>query len=189
GLALAAFRNRVRHPDVAVAIDVEPMRIVHQAAAELDLHVAVGIELHDRIECRSTAVLRGAAVERPQALAVGIDLDADGRAPGAARRQLRPILLQLIRIGIGVGVVGLGEYPLSREGDERGHAYAQHQRDAACSSHAILPVAFLLRTVLPSSQSYISFAPGRRGDGDYFEVSRWVPDTCRRIENGLASSS
>src|SRR5689334_1896186 len=77
GLALAALRNRVGDPDVAVAIDMEAVRIVHHAAAELDLHVAVGVELHDWIERRATTVQRGAAVKCPQALAVGIDLDAD----------------------------------------------------------------------------------------------------------------
>jgi hypothetical protein len=98
----AALRNRVGHPDVAVAVDMETVRIVHRAGAELGLQVAIGIELHDRIERRIAAVVRRAAVERPQALAVGIDLNADGRAPFAVGRQLRPVLLELVRIGIGV---------------------------------------------------------------------------------------
>src|SRR5262249_28970941 len=148
----AALANRVGDPDVAVAIDVEAMRIVDSAAAEFDLHVAAGIELHDRVERRATAVQRGTAVERPQALAVRIDLDADGRAPFAALRQLRPVLLQLIGIGIGVRIIGLSEYPLSRECGERERASTQQQRSIACGLHVVfLPYGFhydfLVRTV------------------------------------------
>src|SRR5262249_50442962 len=96
------------------------------------------------IERRATAVQRRAAVERPQALAVGVDLDADGRAPGAARRQLRPVLLQLVGIGIGVGIIGLGEYPFTRERGERDRACTQQQRSIACGLHVVSPPLWLL---------------------------------------------
>src|SRR4051812_21047741 len=91
----------------AFAVHVKAMRVVYQAAAEFNLHDTVGIELHDRIERRAAAVERGAAVERPEALAIWIDLDADGGPPGAAGWQLRPVLLKLVRIGIGIGIVAL----------------------------------------------------------------------------------
>src|SRR5262245_12966789 len=200
GLAFAAFRDRVRDPNVAVTIDVEAVRIVHHAAAEFGLHVAVGIELHDRIERRATAVLRGTAVERPQALTVGIDLDADGRAPGPPRRQLRPILLQLIRIGIGVGIIGLGEYPLSGQSGERESACTQQQRSIACGLHVVSSlmasivtsccersqpkppihsVAFgatfaIWRSPGSPMQGYISFAIRRRGFRNLFSRASGV---------------
>src|SRR5262245_12724404 len=66
GLALAILRSRVGYPDVAFAVDMEAVRIVHRAGAELGLQVAVGVELHDRIERRAAAVVRGTTVERPE---------------------------------------------------------------------------------------------------------------------------
>src|SRR5262249_34909989 len=44
---------------------------------------------------------------------------------------------------IGVWIIGLGEYPLSRESSERERACTQQQRSIACGLHAVLPCSFL----------------------------------------------
>src|SRR2546425_8992331 len=84
--ALVAFRgsvlgDRIGDPDVAVAVDVEPVRPDEHAAAEALHHFAVGTELEDRIGLGIAAFVaepRGilqaiASHDRPDVAAVGID--------------------------------------------------------------------------------------------------------------------
>ena len=88
--ALAVLAALVGHPDVALAVDAEAMREVEHAAAEALHEFAGRIELHDRRDSRLSAVVRAAAVEDPDALAVAIDLDADRRAPSCGRPEASP---------------------------------------------------------------------------------------------------
>src|SRR5262245_54421644 len=104
-MSLAVFLGLVGCPDIALPVDVKAVWPVEHALAKAGDKLAALIELHDRIEVRSNAVVGGAAIERPEALAVRIDFDADGRAPFAAFRQLRPIFFQAIRIARAVGIL------------------------------------------------------------------------------------
>src|SRR5262249_30466652 len=85
-VAFAVAARLIGRPDIALPVDMEAMRAIDQAGAEARNELAVLVELHDRIESRIDAVVAGAAVVRPDALAIGIDLNADGRAPLASLR-------------------------------------------------------------------------------------------------------
>src|SRR6266540_2552813 len=91
-MTLAVLAGGVGRPDVAFAVHMEAVRAVEHSGAEARQELAGGIELHDRRQVRTHAVVAGAAIERPDA-AVRTDIDADGRAPFAAVRQLRPARL------------------------------------------------------------------------------------------------
>src|SRR4051794_27676459 len=99
----------VRHPDVTVLVDEEPVRPDEHASSEALDHAAIGGELEDGIE-RLDPVVRTEAVEtepasggdgqraglvtsnrRPDALAVGVDVDRSGRTHLASAWQLRPV--------------------------------------------------------------------------------------------------
>src|SRR5207253_2297389 len=90
---------RVGYPDVAVAIDVNAVRPDEHAGAEaLDL-LAVLVEVVNRIHHRAETAGRrpgGAAVGRPDGLAVLVDRDAVRSAPRAI--DLRPVAHHAIRV-------------------------------------------------------------------------------------------
>src|SRR6185312_5742624 len=98
----------IRHPEVAVRVHGETVRVVEQPVAETPDHPARRVELQDRRVGR-TAVDAGCgalgddietAMEDPDAVA--IDVDSDHLAPLAAvhrRRQLRPSIDEPVRIG------------------------------------------------------------------------------------------
>ena len=94
----------IRHPHVAVAIDVEAVRPDEQAAAEARHLITVRVELEDGVEVRVEAFVReliaaGVAAEYcPDVLAVGSDVDVADRADLPAAVQLGPTFHQPIRI-------------------------------------------------------------------------------------------
>ena len=68
----------VGDPDVAVAVDVDPVRPDEHAGAKALDHLARRIELQDRRDGRSDAVVGAAPLEHPDAGAVPVDRDAGG---------------------------------------------------------------------------------------------------------------
>ena len=96
----------VRHPDIAVAIHVEPMRPDEHSAAEALHDLAVRTELDDRIRPGVAAFVAEprwilqpiASHDRPDVSTVGIDHDLADGAHRPAVRQLRPAFDEAIRI-------------------------------------------------------------------------------------------
>ena len=105
-IALAVPDVEIGHPDIPVAVGEQAVRRGEHVGAEIGDHLAGGIEMEDRRQVQVPAEgLLLAAIESPHAPAVAaIDRDAERGAPVAARRQLRPALVQPIRIGRGVGI-------------------------------------------------------------------------------------
>src|SRR6266568_2297770 len=118
--APAVVGDKVGRVDVAVTIDAEAVRVVEEVGAEAGDEFAAWIEFLDRIERRVGTRGGAAAVEHPDALAVFVSFYADRRSHLAAGGELRPVLLQAVRIGRGVGVgIRLRVSPLSRHRDRR----------------------------------------------------------------------
>jgi len=107
GVTLAVvLRGSVGHPDVVVPVDMQAVRKIDHAPAEALYQLAFFVELHDRIELRvRTRPCIFATVERPDALAVAIDIKADDRAPFAPIRKLGPAICEFVRIGRLVGTI------------------------------------------------------------------------------------
>src|SRR5258708_4523207 len=74
--APAIAGSAVGDPDIAVAVDAQPMRPVDQLRAEAHHLPAGGIEFLDRRDARANAGFGAAAVEHPKAVAVAGDADA-----------------------------------------------------------------------------------------------------------------
>jgi hypothetical protein len=74
-------RSRVGDPDVALAIDVHAVRPEDLSRAEARHDLAVRIELHHRIDIRSDARVRAAAIASPDVLAVDVDVHGAHRSP------------------------------------------------------------------------------------------------------------
>src|SRR4051812_16316743 len=98
GAASAEGARAVRHPDVAVAIDGDAMRGLDHTRAEALHKLSILVELENWIEGRPDTGVGAAALADPDALAVLVDGDGAGRAPGATVGHLRPALDGLIRI-------------------------------------------------------------------------------------------
>ena len=100
------FTHRVGHPDVAVRIDINPVRPDEHPAPEALCHRAVRPELDDRIEIGVEAfapeVFRAgiAAENRPDVLAVRIDGGIADGADHAAAWQLHPVVHHPVRVRI-----------------------------------------------------------------------------------------
>ncbi len=88
----------VRHPDVAVAIHVDPVREDEEPRTDGSQHIAVLVYLQDGIEVRPRARVRPAPVDRPDRAAIGSDVDSGGRAPGPVAWKVDPVVLALIGI-------------------------------------------------------------------------------------------
>ena len=69
-------RTLVSHPDVAVLVHLKAVRENHHACAEALDDFAGWIELENRVDGRSGAGISAAAVVRPDAFAVGIEINA-----------------------------------------------------------------------------------------------------------------
>ena len=67
---------RIGDPDVAITVHMDPMGEEKQPAAHAGDHVALRIDLEDRIEIGPGAGVGAASVDRPDVPAVGIDVDA-----------------------------------------------------------------------------------------------------------------
>ena len=83
-LGLAAFavsRHTVGDPEVILFVDGEAMRELQQARAERLDEIALGVELHDRIELAAHAAVGGAAVHHPD-IALAVARHRAGRAHG-----------------------------------------------------------------------------------------------------------
>src|SRR5262245_17729662 len=90
--ALAVPDLIVRPPHTAFIVDKEAVRRNEHVGAEAPHELAGLIELLDRVAVRLLA-----AVEHPNALAVAVvDLDLDGPAELAARRELKKVILHLV---------------------------------------------------------------------------------------------
>ena len=132
--ALVALRNavgrhRVGHPDVAFAIDVEPVRPDEQAAAEGLRDLPVGSELHDRIGLRIAALVAEArrvleafaADDGPDVLTVRVDDHLAHGAHGPAVGQLRPAFGDAIWIREPLRLNGLRTPATRRKGHRQAH--------------------------------------------------------------------
>src|SRR5712691_7272853 len=91
------------------------------ARAEALHHVPRRVDLEDRREVGAVA-----ALEHPDALAVGVDVDADRLAPLALIGQLHPILDGAIRIG---RIARLRVGPRTRDRDRRDRRDPEHPPD------------------------------------------------------------
>jgi hypothetical protein len=83
-MADAAGLAAIGRPHVVVTIDIEAVREDEHPGAETRHELAVGVEMLDRRQVRPFAGVRTAAIERPYALAVAVDVDADHHPPFAA---------------------------------------------------------------------------------------------------------
>ena len=88
----------VGHPDVAVVIDVDPVREDHRPGAEAGEQLAGRVELEDRISVESEAGVGAAALADPDRLAVLVDVDGARRAPRAPLGHLEVVLDRRVRI-------------------------------------------------------------------------------------------
>ena len=88
----------VGHPDVAVAVHVEPVRKQEQPAADGRHDVAIRVELQNRVEIRPGAGVAPAPVDGPQA-PVLVDVDPGRRPPLSVVRELAPPVDAAIRVG------------------------------------------------------------------------------------------
>jgi hypothetical protein len=111
-LRAARWRRRLRriilsvgHPDVAIAIDVQPVREDEHALREARDQFAGRIELEERRQarhltrCAIETRVRAAALANPDAAPVAVDIDGTGRSPRAAVRHFEKLLDGLIGIG------------------------------------------------------------------------------------------
>src|SRR5262245_43666618 len=97
-VALAILPGRVGRPDVAVAVDMETVRLIEHSLAKHLQDLARRIELNDRRDVR--ALLTGASLaplKRPD-IAIAVDFDPDGGTPLPTFREFGPALFNTIRI-------------------------------------------------------------------------------------------
>ena len=133
-MALAVAAGIVGRPHVAAAIDIEAVGVIEEPLAEAGDELSGRIEFLDRVERGVDAVLHAAAVEHPDALAVGIDVDARHLPDLAAFRNLEPILVETVGIG---GAIGIGRRLRERRRPQR-RRDPQGQNDRACAEHECL---------------------------------------------------
>src|SRR5580658_3575618 len=142
-MTLAVGTGVVARPNVAAVIDIEAMGVIEETLAEACHKFSGGIEFLDRVEQGVGAVLHAAAVEHPDALAVGIDVDARYLPDLAALGDLEPILIEPVRIGGAIGSTGV----CANDADP---------------SAVVIPKAkmiVLARNIVVSSQVVASFLP------------------------------
>src|SRR5262249_52417817 len=96
-VTLAIFAGRVGRPDVAVAVDMETVRLIEHSLAKHLQDLARRIELNDRRDVRALAGASPAPLKRPD-IAIAVDFDPDGRTPLPTLRELGPALFNTIRI-------------------------------------------------------------------------------------------
>src|SRR5262245_26152927 len=96
-VTLAIFAGRVGRPDVAVAVDMETVRLIEHSLAKHLQDLARRIELNDRRDVRALTGASPAPLKRPD-IAIAVDFDPDGRPPLSTFRELGPALFNTIRI-------------------------------------------------------------------------------------------
>ena len=124
--------DRIGHPDVAFAIDLDAVGPDEHAASEARHHLAVRAEFVDRVSFRVAAFVaepggiseRVASDDGPDVTAVGVDCHLSHGAHLAAVRQLGPPVYHAIRVREG----------LSRHGCIDGRRRAARKRDASPST-------------------------------------------------------
>src|SRR5207237_920739 len=85
---LAIRALAIAHPDVPLAVDMDPMRANEHAGAETLDDVARLIELQNRGDARFRTVIAAAPFEDPDAAAIAIDGDTGRRSNLSAVRHL-----------------------------------------------------------------------------------------------------
>src|SRR5438105_2693869 len=143
-LALAVLRPAVAYPDVVVLIHEHAVRVIEHSGAEAGHALARGVELLDRREIRAGAIIRcAAAVKNPDALAVSVDIHADGRPPLTSLGQFRPALVNAIGIRCGIRVgSAYSEDSFWEHGDRRNEGEAECVSNATCTKHCLPPTSF-----------------------------------------------
>ena len=115
GLAQCAprvtVRAALRDPQEAVVVEGEAVREGEEPRAEAVDQVAFQVELEDRVEVGARALVRAAAVEDPEVLAVPIGNHSADDAEGAAFGQRLPSERGAVRVGEGLSgeCVGRGQ--------------------------------------------------------------------------------
>src|SRR5215471_8532630 len=110
----------VGDPDVVVLIDEQAMGDVGHSGREARHHVSGGIVLVERRDLGALAAGGAAAVIDPHALAVAVDIEPDGGTVPAPHGLLGPAFLEAVRVGGGVGILGIrrhGRHDDRRNGD------------------------------------------------------------------------
>src|SRR5262249_2945225 len=96
------FAGRIGRPDVAVAVDMETVRLIEHSLAKHLQDLARRIELNDRRDVRALAGASPAPLKRPD-IAIAVDFDPDGRTPLPTFRELGPALSITLRVVLRVG--------------------------------------------------------------------------------------
>src|SRR5690606_25137356 len=100
----------VGNPHVTLEVDVDAVGPHDHTLAETDNHVAVLVELHDRVQLAADAGanVATAALGHPDADAIRVDVDGAGRAPGSAFRHFCPTFDGLVRVGQVIDWIHIG---------------------------------------------------------------------------------
>ncbi len=133
-MAAAVAAAVVRHPDIAVAIDVHSVGMIEHPLPKSADEFSRRVEFLDRVQHGTGALGAATAVKHPQAPAVAIDIDADGLAHRAAFRHLQPTGLKLIGIWRAVGVgrpLSDGVACRQRQGEREGGNAGRHGQSAS----------------------------------------------------------
>ena len=88
----------INYPHVAVGVYVHTMRPYNEVGAEALYHIALRVELNDRIDTRRCTGIRATTVAGPYVDAIDVDIHSTYRSPVAAVGQSTEVALRLIRI-------------------------------------------------------------------------------------------
>ena len=149
---------RVGDPDVAVGIDVQPVRLNHEPGSEAGDEVSRRVEFQHGVQGEAGAGVAAAALRDPDVAPVPVHVDASGGSPRPAARQLRPpangdirIRGVILRRDIGLRggrasraderTEGERQRQEERGGSERHHAEPYHVRRGPVPHRAFSPAA------------------------------------------------
>ena len=152
------------HPQKAFVIEEEAVRKTEEAGPEAVDEVALQVELHDRVQVGSGALVGAATVEDPEVLAVRVGKDAADGAHHAPFGQLLPAEGRPVRVGgrrLGQDVRTCPHHQ-PRQHDQRCRD-AANRNTSACIQHGLPP--YLLRfggTTRPALQAILASSAGQR---------------------------
>ena len=100
----------IYHPYIAFAVHVHAVWPDNQAGAETGEHIAIRVQLDDRIDVGHGTRVSTATVTRPNIDAIDIDIDRAHRSPAATIGQGAEVALGFIGIGSTINrlLVGMG---------------------------------------------------------------------------------
>jgi len=99
-MTLSVAVTAIGHVHVAFVVDGETVRVIEHPGTEALEHPPRSIKLHHSRKVRfrtSRAVVVTASFQNPQALLIGVHLDAGRGTPGPSTRQPSPVVVGMIR--------------------------------------------------------------------------------------------